>query len=160
MVDRSTLNANRSLHVKQRAGGGRGALRSQTLLSAGLLRLHKCSRNDAPFCRFPCSPSPSVFLFRWFCPVVLSFSVCFFVSASSLLLSLPCFPWWRIMLFCSFVSALHPPRVLCAPEVCVFPLHSVFLHSCCWFVLFFSHPFFRFRFGHRLFHPVFLLWVD
>ena len=48
------------------------------------------------------------------------------VSPSSLLLSLPCFPWWRIVLFCYFVSALHPPRAPCEPEVCMFPLRAVF----------------------------------
>ena len=36
----------------------------------------------------------------------------FLTSPSSLFFSLPCFPWWRIMLFCYFVSALHPPRAL------------------------------------------------
>ena len=33
----------------------------------------------------------------------------FLVSPSSLFFSLSCFPWWRILLFCYFVSALHPP---------------------------------------------------
>ena len=31
------------------------------------------------------------------------------------------FPWWRILLFCYFGSALHPPRAPCEPEVRVFP---------------------------------------
>ena len=30
------------------------------------------------------------------------------------LLSLPCFPWWRILLFCYFGSAPPPPRALLA----------------------------------------------
>ena len=48
------------------------------------------------------------------------------VSPSSLLLSHPCFPWWRILLFRYFVLALHSPRASCEPEVCVFPLRDVF----------------------------------
>ena len=52
------------------------------------------------------------------------------VSPSSLLLSLPCFPWWRILLFCYFVSALHPPRAHCEPQVCVFPLRAIFFLCC------------------------------
>ena len=54
-----------------------------------------------------------------------------------------------------------PPRASCEPEVCVFPLRAVssLVRSWCWFILFFfsSFPFFwffRFRFGHSLFHPV------
>ena len=68
-----------------------------------------------------------MFLFRSF----LSFRLIVFrlilVSPSSFLVSSPCFPWWRIMLFCYFVLALHPPRTLCEPEVyvCVFPLRAV-----------------------------------
>ena len=50
----------------------------------------------------------------------------FLVSLSSLFFSLLGFPWWRILLFCYFVLALHPPRVPCEPQVCVFPLRAVF----------------------------------
>ena len=107
----------------------------------------------------------SLFLFRSFCPFVLSFSDLFLVSPSSLFFSLPCFPWWRILLFWYFVLALHPPprslRAWCmrVPLACC--LLSSFLRPRCWYiviVLLFL-PFFRFRFGHRLFHPAFLLWV-
>ena len=59
---------------------------------------------------------------------VLSFRLVIFrlllVSPPSLLFALPCCP--RILLFCYFVSALHPPRAPCEPEVCVFPLRAVF----------------------------------
>ena len=51
---------------------------------------------------------------------------------------LPCFPWWRIQLFCDFVSVLHPPRAACEPEVCVFPLRAVFFLA---FLLFVSSIF-------------------
>ena len=73
-----------------------------------------------------------MFLFRSF----LSFRLVAFrlipVSPSSLLLSLPCVPGWRILLFCYFVSALlvHTPRAPCEPEVCVFPLRAVFFLFC------------------------------
>ena len=78
--------------------------------------------------------------------------------------SLPCFPWWRILLFCYPVSALHPPRAPCEPEVCVFPLRAVFFIAfllLIYFTFLLFITFFRFRFGHRLFHPVFVffLWV-
>ena len=68
----------------------------------------------------PCSPSPSLFLFRLLCPFFLSFLVVFrlfLVPPSSLLVSLPFFPWWRILLFSYFVPALHLPRAPCGPEV-------------------------------------------
>ena len=84
------------------------------------------------------------------------------VSPSSLSFSLPCFPWLRILLFCYFVSALHPPRAPCEPEVCAFPLRAVFFLAFLMltYFIFSSLPsLFRFRFGHRLFHPVFFLWV-
>ena len=59
------------------------------------------------------------FLFRFFCLFVLSFFRLFLASPSSLFFSLPCSLWWRILLFCYFVSVLHPPRAACEPEVCV-----------------------------------------
>ena len=61
-----------------------------------------------------------------------------------MLCSLPCFPWWRILLLCYFVSALHPPRDPCEPEVCVFPLRAVFLALLmltCLYFFFSSYPF-------------------
>ena len=47
----------------------------------------------------------------------------FLISPSSLLFSLPCFPWWRILLFCYLVRERYtpPPRAPCEPEICVFP---------------------------------------
>ena len=92
-----------------------------------------------------------MFLFRSF----LSFRLVAFrlipVSPSSLLLSLPCVPGWRILLFCYFVSALlvHTPRAPCEPEVRVFSLRAVFCLIFCdllmliYFYFFFSSiPFF------------------
>ena len=105
-------------------------------------------------------PLPCSFFVRF----VLSF--CRFpFDSSSLFFSLPCFPSRRILLLCYFVSALHPPPrswrawSMRIPRGCW--LLSSFLRSWCWFILFFLLflPFFRFRFGHRLFHPVFSLWV-
>ena len=72
----------------------------------------------------------SVFPFLVPFPFVSSFRLVVFrlvlASPSSPLFLLPCFPWWRIMLFCYFVSALHPPHAPCEPEVCAFPLPAVF----------------------------------
>ena len=102
-------------------------------------------------------------------PHVLSFRLVVFrfpfvfVSPTSLFFSLPpCVLWLLILSFCYFVSALTPPRAPCEPQVCVLPLRSAF--SCVVDVdLFSSVPslfrFFRFRFEHPLFHPVFFLWV-
>ena len=59
------------------------------------------------------------------------------VSPSSLLLSIPCPPRWRFLLFCYFVSALHPPPALL---VSLTHAHSpCVLSSClrCWCWLFF-----------------------
>ena len=95
------------------------------------------------FLRFPLHfvvlrvPLP-FFLFSF----VLSFRLVvfrlFLVSPSSLFFLLPCFPWWRILLFCYFVSALHPPRDPCETEVYAYsPLRAVFLRSWCCFFLFF-----------------------
>ena len=55
-----------------------------------------------------------------------------------------------------------PPPALCEPEVCVFSLRAVFFLALLMFTFFFFLPFlpfFRFRFGHRLFLPIFFLWV-
>ena len=100
---------------------------------------HPC-RFPFPFCLFSSfflsSFSPSFFwlsVFSFLAPFSLVLSLrlaafrLFLVSPSSLLFSLPCFPWWRILLFCYFVSALHPPRAPCEPNVIrVFPLRAVF----------------------------------
>ena len=77
-----------------------------------------------PFCRSPC-PIPCSF-FRSFLSFRLAVFRFILVSPSSLLLSLPCFPWWRILLFCYFVSALQPPRAPWESQVCVLPLRAVF----------------------------------
>ena len=84
----------------------------------------------------------------------------FLGSPSSIFFSLHCFPWWRILLFCYFVSALHPPRAPCEPEVCVFPLRAVFFMAFLMLIFFsYRRSLFLFRFRHRLFHPVFFMWV-
>ena len=91
-----------------------------------------------------------------YCLSVVSFFLVFLLSPSLLYFSLPSFPWWRILIFCYIVSVLHPPRVGCAPEACVFPLPSVFFLAfllLIYFIFLLFIPFFRFRFGHRLFHP-------
>ena len=69
------------------------------------------------------------------------------------------------MLFCYSVLAPPPPRAPFEPEVCVFPLRAVvflalLVLTSFFFFLFSSLPsLFRFRFGHRMFHPVFSLRV-
>ena len=50
-----------------------------------------------------------------------------------------------------------PPRSLPAWSM---PIPLACLRCWCWLIFFFSFlPFFRFRFGHRLFHAVLFLWV-
>ena len=99
------------------------------------------------------------FLVR-FCPFVLSSSVwvLYRLLRFYFLFSLhPCFPWWRILLFCFyFVSVLHSlPRSLRASSMRI-PLACCLL-SCVAdvdlsFLFFCSLPsLFRFRFRHRLF---------
>ena len=88
----------------------------------------------------------------------------FLVSPSSLFFSLPCFPWWRLLLLCYFVSALHPPALLASLKYAHFPCVLSFVFFLAFLMLIYLFfllflPFFRFRFGHRLFHPVFFLWV-
>ena len=104
------------------------------------------------FCRSPFSPSFSCCLF------VLSFSVCFLYR---LLLSFR-FPTLLNGGFCYFVSVLNPPRAACEPASTRIPLACCTL-SCVLpvYLLYFSSlpSLFRFRFGHRLFHPIFFLWV-
>ena len=76
----------------------------------------------------------------------------------------PCFPWCRIMLFCFFVSALHPPRAPCKPEVCVFPLRTFFflaLLMLTYLFFFLRFPsFFDFDLDIVCFHLVFFLCVQ
>ena len=85
--------------------------------------------------------------------------MCWILALSS------CFLWWRILLFCSFVisSRYYTPSFLlgrrkyayssCVLSSCVVDVVDLFFY-------FSSLPsLFRFRFGHRLFHPVFFLRV-
>ena len=99
--------------------------------------------------------------------LVLSFrlTVCrlFLLSSPSLFVSLPCFPWWRILLFCYLVSALHPhPRTPCEPEVCVFSLRAVFFLAflmLTYFVFLLFLPFFNSICISLVSSWVFFLWV-
>ena len=112
---------------------------------------------SSPFSSF--SVSHSVFLFRSF----LSFRLVVFrlilVSASSLLLSLPSLLSLVadsvILLF--RLGATPPPALLASLNYAYFPLALLMLPYLNFFFLFL--PFFDFRFGHRLLHPVFCLWV-
>ena len=103
----------------------------------------------------PClSPSPFLLIFPFLFALLrfpLPFSFCCFSFVS-------CVAFFAFLFRClallgggffSFVSVLHPPPALLASlHICIFPLCAVFLAY-----------FFRFRFGRRLFHPVFLMWV-
>ena len=112
------------------------------------------------FCRSPCTPS--LFLFSFVLSLRLIVFRLFLVSPFSLLCSLPFFPWWLNLLLCYFVSAGYPPRAPCEPKVCVSPLRAVFFLASlmmAYFILSSLPSLFRFRFGHRLFLPVFFLWV-
>ena len=102
------------------------------------------------------SVSHSLFLFRSVLSFRLVVLLLILVSPSSLLLSLPCFPLWRILLFSYFVWALQRTCAPCEPEVCIFPLRAVSFFSYCvadvdLYLIFFSSFPFPFRFGHRLF---------
>ena len=115
------------------------------------------------------SASHSLSIFRSF----LSFRLVVFrlilVSPSSLLLSLPCFPWWRILLFCySVISSRRdtPPRAPCESEKCVFPLRAVYFLALLMltyqeslFFFFSSFPFSISIWTSFVFHPVFFSWV-
>ena len=91
---------------------------------------------------------------------VSSLSVCFpcRLLRYCYFFSLLCFPWW-ILFFWYFVSATSPPRSLLPwsmriPRACCL---LAFMMIFSFFLLFVR--FFRFRFVHRLFHPVIYLWV-
>ena len=94
--------------------------------------------------------------FSW-CPTRL-----FLVSPSSLVFLLPRFPWWRVLFFLLFrLGATAPPRSFRAWSMHI-PLACCLLSCVTDVDLFYYFPSsfpFRFRFGHRLFHPVFFLWV-
>ena len=92
----------------------------------------------------------------------LSFRFVFFrLFLVSLFFSSPCSTWGRILFFC--LGATPPRALLASLLVCVFPLCAVFFLFVAFlvFVLFFLLflPFFRYRFGRHIFHPVFFLWV-
>ena len=116
---------------------------------------------SSPFCRSPCSPS--LFLFRSF--VVFSFSVCFLYRLR-FSFRLPTLLGGG---FCYSVSSSRrctPPVLLASLKYAYSPsVLSSFSSSWVldvepfYFFLLFL-PFFRFRFGHRFYHPVFFfLWV-
>ena len=98
--------------------------------------------------------------------VRFDFSSCrfrfFLVSPSSLLFSLLCF-FLRLGggFCCSVISSWRytPPALLASRKYAYSPcVLSSFLRSRCWLIYFSSLPsLFRFRFGHRLFPPVFFL---
>ena len=95
---------------------------------------HSAARTPLPlffsfFFLFPLLLSISVFPFLVPFSFVLSFRFVvfrlFLGSRYSLLFSLPCFHWWRILFICYFVSVLHPLRAPWEPELCVFSLRAV-----------------------------------
>ena len=76
----------------------------------------------SPFCRSPCSPSPSLFFFRSFCPFVLSFSVCFLYRLLRFYFRIPAFLGGG---FCySVISSRRytPPALLASLKYACFPL--------------------------------------
>ena len=107
------------------------------------------------------SVSHSSFYFRSFCPVAFSFSGCF-------LNRLLCF-YFRFhgggLCYYAITSRRYAPLAPLATLKNAYspcPLRAVFCLSCVvdvdLFLLFSSLPaLLRFRFGHRLFHPVFFL---
>ena len=109
--------------------------------------------------------SPSLFLFRSFCFVPSScrfpFVSCIAFFAF-LFFSLPCFPWWRILLFC-YSRRYTPPALLAslkdAYSPCVLSLLASLMLTYFLFFLSSLPSLFGFRYGHRLFHPVFFWWV-
>ena len=109
-------------------------------------------RFSFPFCRSPFSPSFS------FCCFSFVSWIAFFVYFSR-------FPALLGGGFCSFVSVLHPPCAACEPASLRIPpvcclLSFLALLIFIFLFLFSSLPFFLFRFGRCLFHPVLFLWVS
>ena len=100
---------------------------------------------------------PCLVPFSFVCPFVLSFSVWLLYRLLRFYFRFPAFPLWRILLFCYFVSALHPPRAPCEPEVGVFPLRAVFfsfflaLLMLTYLQICSLPSLFRFQFGQRFF---------
>ena len=111
-------------------------------------------------------PFPFSFFLKTFFLSLSPFSVSPFLFVSSFFVCFLCrllrfsshFPDLLAGGFCSFVSVLRtpPPALLASLQVCAFLLCAVF------FLLLFIYfnfllflPFFRFRFGRRLFHFVF-----
>ena len=80
------------------------------------------------FLSFSVFPFPFLIPFSFVLSLVLSscrFPLVSCIAFFAFIVASP-LPWWRILLFCYFVSALHPPRAPCEPEVVVFPLRAVF----------------------------------
>ena len=103
------------------------------------------------------------FVFRFVSPSC-RFSVCFLYRLLRFSFSFSAFLDGRladsvILLF--RLGATPPPGAACEPEICVNPLGAVLLLALFLliYLFFFFSPFFDFEFGHRLFHPVFFLWV-
>ena len=103
---------------------------------------HSCFVFPYLFCRSPCSPSDALFLFRSFCPFVLSFLpfvswIAFFAFLFASLLSLV-----ADSVILLFRLGAIPPRAPCEPEVCVFRLRDVFFLSGVADVIVYFHPVF------------------
>ena len=88
-----------------------------------------------------------------------------FIQSPHTSCSLLCFPWWRILLFCYFVLALHTPRSMRAwstyKSAYSGRVLSYFFRFWCWLISIFFSSFFS-TFSNSiwtLFHPVFLLCV-
>ena len=113
----------------------------------------------------PLLPSSCVSLLSSFCRFVVfrfvSFIAFFPFLLPGMFFSIPCFPWWRIMLVCYLVSVLHAPRAACEPELCVYPLCVVFFLAILqFFILFFFSSFpFSTSIWTSFVHPVFFLWA-
>ena len=116
-------------------------------------------RFSSPFLYF--SVFPFLVPFCSFCPFCLVVLRLFLVSPSSLFFPLPCFPWWRILFICYFVSAIHPLAFIASLKYAYSPCVLSFLALLMLTYLTFSYlpSLFRFRLGHRLLHPVFFLWL-
>ena len=94
-------------------------------------------RFSSLFCRSPCSLSwflfrsfcpfvLSLFLFRSFCPFVLSFSVCFLYRLLRFSFRFPAFLGGGSCYSVISSRRYTPPRAPCEPGVCAFPLRAVF----------------------------------
>ena len=102
----------------------------------------------SPFCRSPCSPSPSLFLFRSFCRFPFVSCIAFFTFIFASL---------RSLVADSVISSRRytPPALLASLKYAYSPCVDVDL-----FLFFFSSfPFSISIWTSFVFHPVFFLWV-